>query len=336
MLTDRPTTPVSPLLARLLIVASLLTAVLLLVLPSTASAIRTMTVDIKAHPSKFKAGKQANLPVFLVENRAPDQDPLSWFKEYPNGVRGFAFDLRSSQSRFVSFTPAPALDYRGRHYYNRTMARTEDGDSGLWLRLYSIKGLKARPDNSGIVGRTEVRIGTLRVAVGPAIKKGKRKIVFDANFLSDGSLGGNGVVNMWTTTNKTDDIMTGGSRNLNGMARKGIRVFNDDSSSAGMAPGDGIKSAPKKLKPGKKARINLRCKTGCQLSPNLKIGKKTVKGLKDHKVKAGSRSTRYGLPKKATAQIKKALRRSGSTKIVLTLTPKSREGSGRAVKIRIR
>lgn len=319
--------------SRLLFVA-LLAATGLLALPVGAGAVHTITVDIKAHPSVFKAGKQVNLPVYLVENRAPDSDPTSWFTQYPLGIRHIGFDIGSSQSKMVSFTPVARMDYRGKYFYNNTMEKDTWGQSRVWLSLYSTVGLTGTPDNSGITGRTEIKLGTLKVLVGPSIKKGSRKIVFDAEFLGDPSFGAGGGFDFWTKLGKANDITGGGTKSMNGMEKKGIRVFSDDSSSAGMAPGDGIKSAPKKIKAGKKAKLKLTCSTGCQLSPTLKIGKSKVRGLKDLKVKAGAKSASFGLPAKATAKVKKAL--SKGTKVTLTLTPKSREGSGRAAKIQIR
>ncbi len=312
---------------------AMLAAVALLALPAADSAARTVTIDIKAHPSKFRAGKQVELPVYLVENRAPDDEPKSWFSEYPLGVRWVGFNYTSKQSKFVSFTPVKKLDYRGKYYGNRTLAADDRGTSYVWTSLYSTTGLPGTPDNSGITGRTEIKLGTLRVQVGRAIKKGGRKIVFDAKLQGDPSAS-DGNVHLWTRPGKTGDITGGGQLSLNGIEPKGVRVYSDDTSSAGLAPGDGVKSAPKKAKPGKKIKIKLTCKTGCQLVPTLKIGKKTVKGLKPFVVKAGAKSVNFSLPSKVNSQISKAVKRG--TKVVLTLTPQSRDGWGRALKITIK
>lgn len=317
-----------------LILASLVAAVALVALPTGASAGGSFTVDIKAHPSAFKSGKQVDLPVYLVENRAANRDPMSWFSEYPLGLRHVGFDFTSSQSQFVSFKPVPRLDYRGKYYYNETAAKTKFGQSHVWLALYSTVGLTAKPDNTGITGRTEIKLGMLKVKVGAPIGKGPGKLVFEADLLGDPSFGSGGGVGLWTKLGTKGDITGGGTTGTGGLERKRIRVHSDDGSSAGMAPGDGVKSSPKKIKPGKKAKLKLKCSIDCQLSPTLKIGKKKVKGLKDLKVKAGATSASFGLPAKVNSKVKAAVKKG--TKVTLTLTPESADGYGKPVTIQIR
>jgi hypothetical protein len=96
-----------------------------------------------------------------------------------------------------------------------------------------------------------------------------------------------------------------------------------------------ILSSPKKAKAGKKIALKLRCETGCTLVLNLKIGKKTVKGLKPVKVAAGATALNLKLPSKPAKQIKAALKKSKKTKIVLTITPSSAQGPGAARRVSI-
>ena len=89
----------------------LLACVLLLgVLPASASAAVSTTLDIKAHPSVFKANTEVDVPLYFVENRDPTGPTF-----LPPGSRlhSVKADFASTQSRFVSFTPDLALR-RGR------------------------------------------------------------------------------------------------------------------------------------------------------------------------------------------------------------------------------
>lgn len=171
---------------RLPVAAALLAALLTMVVPAAAQAVPNFTIDVKAHPSVFKQHTEVEVPLYFVENRAPDVD-TSWFSRYPTGLREVWFDIGSIQSRFVSFTPAPGFDGRGMNnpsaegfevYSNRV--RNIDGRSRIYLKLYSTKGVPGTVDGSGITGRTEVQLGTLRIAVGAHTEvAGGRKIVLD-------------------------------------------------------------------------------------------------------------------------------------------------------------
>ena len=81
----------------------------------------------------------------------------------------------------------------------------------------------------GITGRTEVFIGTLRIAVGPVVEVAGHKVVFDANFYDDPS-GGYPIASILTS----ECIC-----NLTDMATKRIQIWNDDVVPEGVAPGDG-------------------------------------------------------------------------------------------------
>ena len=62
--------------------ALLVAAVLALLVPNVALAKFNFTLDVKAHPSVFKANTEVEVPLYLVENRAPDVN-TSYFAKYP-------------------------------------------------------------------------------------------------------------------------------------------------------------------------------------------------------------------------------------------------------------
>jgi hypothetical protein len=167
---------------------ALFLAVLALLVPATATARINFTVDVIAHPSVFKENTEVEVPLYLAENRAPDVDS-SCFSRYPAGLREVWFDIGSVQSRFVSFTPSASFDGRGTDVDTSVIPgyelfdvhiHDEGGRSRIYVRLYSLKGASATVDGSGITGRTEVLLGTLRVAVGAhGPEVGGQKIVFD-------------------------------------------------------------------------------------------------------------------------------------------------------------
>jgi hypothetical protein len=176
--------------------AALFLSVLSLLVPATATASINFTVDVKAHPSVFKANTEVEVPLYLVENRAPDVD-ASYFSRYPAGLREVWFDIGSVQSRFVSFTPAASFDGRGRDVDTSVIPGVDvfdvhihdaGGRSRIYVSLYSLKGASATVDGSGITGRTEVLLGTLRIAVGAhGPEVGGQKIVFDYTLGDDPS-----------------------------------------------------------------------------------------------------------------------------------------------------
>ena len=152
--------PVQLFLAMLLFV--------LLALPSTSSAAPILKLEFKALPDIFISGATLDLPLYLVENR--DATESSRFSGYassppvegPFPLASIHSELTSTQSRFVSFTPLAGFDI----IYNTTNFVT-DHEIGFDLR--STNGILVVVDNSGIVGRTEILIGTVRLVVGPPI-----------------------------------------------------------------------------------------------------------------------------------------------------------------------
>ncbi|HWK29164.1 MAG TPA: hypothetical protein VNS09_21560 [Solirubrobacter sp.] len=159
---------------------------LVLLVPRAALASINYTIEVKAHPSVFKAHTEVDVPVYLVENRAPDVD-VSSFAKYPFGLREVYFDIGSVQSRFVSFTPDAAFDGHGKNnpsaegleVYKNTIINIGNR-SRIYLMIYSTRGAPATVDASGITGRTERVLGTLRIAVGAHADVGNgQKIVLD-------------------------------------------------------------------------------------------------------------------------------------------------------------
>lgn len=99
-----------------------------------------------------------------------------------------------------------------------------------------------------------------------------------------------------------------------------------------------ITRVPKSARAGKSIKLSVTgCSAGCTLALKLKIGKKTVRGVKSVKVPAGATSVRVKLSKKAVAQVKKALKRSKRTKVTLAITPSApgaEQGKTRTLRIR--
>jgi hypothetical protein len=208
---------------------------LLAILPASAHAAVSYTLDLKAHPSAFKANTEIDVPLYFVENR----DPLGPVGIAPGSLlKSVKADFASTHSRFVSFTPDARFNDDTKHFitgeplqYVRTPMYGNKSVLRFFIQSKSITGLPITLDNSGITGRTEVQIGVVRIAVGPAIKPGERTMVFDATFYDDPS-GGYPIASV---------VTPGGAsyRNLTDMASKGIRVFNDEVVPEGAAPGDG-------------------------------------------------------------------------------------------------
>lgn len=229
---------------------------LALLVPSTAQARTNFTVDVKAHPSVFQENTEVDVPLYLVENRAPDVD-TSYFSRYPAGLREAWFDIGSVQSRFVSFTPAASFDGRGRLVdhsvslfpdvdVHEVKIRDAGGRSRIYVRLYSLKGASATVDGSGITGRTELLLGTLRIAVGAhGPESGGQKIVLDYNVGDDASAP-DPSFSWWnpppsTSTSKDWGIVGG----IGITWPRQTRVFWDGKAeNEGVAPGDGAGGAP--------------------------------------------------------------------------------------------
>lgn len=179
---------------------------------STAKAVPTMTVDIKAHYSVFVAGSTADLPVYFVENRAATDE--SWVGK--GRLCYVRFDFLALGSEFISFTPIAAFD---KVYTNHTYKDPSKGESRIYASLESTNGVGVTVDNSGITGRTEIFIGTLRVKVGPAIRQGNQWIVFDTTLHADPS---------WGMSVPTLLLPGGARQNHTNMATRQLRFYSTE------------------------------------------------------------------------------------------------------------
>lgn len=218
----------------------------MLLAPTSALAVNTYSLDVKAHPSVFKENTEVEVPLYFVENRAPDVD-TSRFSQYPAGLRSVWFDIGSVQSRFVEFTPAPAFDGRGFNnpsaegfdvYTNKI--RLDNGRSRLYVVMYATRGAAATVDGSGITGRTELLLGTLRIAVGAhANVANGQKIVLDYIVGDDASSSDPGF-DWWRALPDSQGKGWGITGGTGITWPKQTRVFWDGSlENEGEAPGDG-------------------------------------------------------------------------------------------------
>jgi hypothetical protein len=206
---------------------------LLAALPASASAAISYTLDIKAHPSVFKANTVVDVPLYFVETRAAT-DPTQLVPG--STLRNVRADFYSTHSKFLGFTPVPKFDEDGCDLYCinpiQYVNLHQNGlKSSIFFNAQSKSGVPITVDNSGITGRTEVYMGTLKIQVGPVVEVGGHKLVFDAVFHDD-PIGGNIIVPTIFTPDR-------GTRGLTNMVSKGIQVFNDDVVPEGTAPGDG-------------------------------------------------------------------------------------------------
>jgi hypothetical protein len=206
---------------------------LMVVVPASASAAISYTLDIKAHPSVFKANTVVDVPLYFVETRGAG-DPAGIASG--STLRHVRADFYSSHSKFLGFTPVAAFDEDGCDLYciNKLqyVHTYQDGvKSSIYFNAQSKTGVPITLDNSGITGRTEVLMGTLKVQVGPVVELAGHKVVFDAVFHDD-PIGGNIIVPTVFTPDR-------GTHGLSNMVTKRIMVFNDDVVPEGTAPGDG-------------------------------------------------------------------------------------------------
>lgn len=215
------------LVSRLFVCLLLLAAV-----PASASAAISYTLDIKAHQSVYKANAVVDVPLYFVETRGVG-DPVGIAAG--STLRNVRADFYSSHSKFLGFTPVPQFDEDGCDLYciNKIqyVNTYQTGvKSSIYFNAQSKTGVPITLDNSGITGRTEVLMGTLKIQVGPVVEVAGRKVVFDAVFHDD-PIGGNHIVPTIFTPDR-------GTRGLTNMVTKRIMVFGEDVPE-GTAPGDG-------------------------------------------------------------------------------------------------
>jgi len=105
------------------------------------------------------------------------------------------------------------------------------------------------------------------------------------------------------------------------------------------APKPTITSAPKSVTLGKAFTVKMSCPDGCKVAMTLKVGKKSVKGLKAVTIKPGVAKAKIKLPKKVITAVKK-LRKKAKTakqrKTVLTLKPGLGTNKGAAKKVLVK
>jgi hypothetical protein len=205
---------------------------LLAAVPASASAAISYTLDIKAHQSVYKANAVVDVPLYFVETRGAG-DPVGIAAG--STLRNVRAEFSSSHSKFLGFTPVPEFDETGCTLYCldpiQYVKTYQDGvKSSIYFNAQSKTGVPITLDNSGITGRTEVLMGTLKIQVGPVVEVAGRKVVFDAVFHDD-PIGGNIIVPTIFTPDR-------GTRGLTNMVTKRIMVFGEDVPE-GTAPGDG-------------------------------------------------------------------------------------------------
>ena len=181
----------------------------------------------------FKANTVVDVPLYFVETRgAGDSVGIT----SGSTLRNVRADYYSSHSKFLGFTPVAAFDEDGCDLYciNKIQyvhLHQEGVKSSIYFNAQSKTGVPITLDNSGITGRTEVLMGTLKIQVGPVVEVAGHKVVLDVVFHDD-PIGGNIIV----PTVFTPDH---GTHGLTNMVTKRIMVFNDDVVPEGTAPGDG-------------------------------------------------------------------------------------------------
>lgn len=183
-----------------------------LAITATAQAAAITTIDLRATASDFKKGKVTTAPVVVVESRSAGDE--SWFKGHT--LKGISFDLGAKNAKFLSFKPVKGF---GSKYDDVHIS--PDGH-GLYVSLRSdTEGLRVRVDNTAVMGRTEVKIGTMRVRPGPAIKTSGKKLLFEAVVEADPS-GFRSQVTLGTPGSPSS------SMSLPYMAKRAIRYYKGD------------------------------------------------------------------------------------------------------------
>lgn len=142
----------------------------LVVFVGQARAFPQLRIELKLDPDKLVAGSELDIPVLLVENRAAGDQSL-FLGPYSSPMLPATLPgpfplwfvrthIKSSQSRLVSFTPISQFE---------TTRDVNASASDISFNLISNNGIPVVVDNTGVAGRTEVEIGTLRVEVGSPV-----------------------------------------------------------------------------------------------------------------------------------------------------------------------
>jgi hypothetical protein len=143
--------------------------------PLSASAVPILTFSLKIIPTDLRQGSVVEFPLVLVENRSPDSD-TSLFDGDPLAAVGGT--LQSLQSTFISVTPAAGFDTRQNVFVS---------DNEIGIDFASSAGIPVTVDNSGIVGRTEIPLGTVKMEIGAPLQVMDPPVVFRVDLASDHS-----------------------------------------------------------------------------------------------------------------------------------------------------
>lgn len=263
------------------------------------------------------------MPLYYVEMRAPDVDQTVFI----NGRRLRAVEAHfgTAHSTIFSFTPEAGFNCRNPYgsfdcdYLNQV--KFVNGRSRLRFYIESTAGIPVTADNSGIRGRTEVLLGTMRVRVGPAITdkdRPDRKLVFDITQGDDPTLA-TADVTVWTSAT--------GYMALGAIPRMQQMQWFSEPELEGIAPGDGDGAPPPPppppppvppiAPPGPSAacdgaqkglaKANAKVKSASKLATKqAKEAKKAAKASKAKRAKARARakSAATALKRAKTAQSK--------------------------------
>lgn len=148
----------------------LVVALCSLLFTTSVAATPLFNFDIKVDPKSISQGSIMDIPVYMVENRNADE-PSAWEGGQILSMTGRFF---SGNSELISFTPHVAFQTESSFWniYNNglngafqlTSEDEQNFDPGSG-------GVPTEVDNAGITGRSEVKIGVLKVKIGPEIQR---------------------------------------------------------------------------------------------------------------------------------------------------------------------
>lgn len=139
------------------------------ILSENVSANPLFNYDIKVNPADIVSGKVMDIPLYFVENRNADEPSRIHNKPIVELIGG---RLKSINSKIISFTPIDA-------FKTHSQSNVHSSQSILTFHLLTDPpgsyaneqtGVPVSQDNSGIVGRTELLLGYIKMQIGPEIK----------------------------------------------------------------------------------------------------------------------------------------------------------------------
>lgn len=134
----------------------LVVAISVVAITHPARAASVLSLDLKLDEGAIAAGGEVDFPLVLVDNHNAGE--ASYFDGWRR-IRSISANLKSSQSTFVSFTPAAGFSTNTLNL----------GDSLLHFSIVSEDGVMMPDGNTAIDGRSELVIGTVRIAIGAPI-----------------------------------------------------------------------------------------------------------------------------------------------------------------------